>query len=191
MDIIFNVQLLLSREKIKTMTVNLEKIPSINDENLTKLPRLKKETKEMNIFFITFERDMVQMKNLTNKLNLSKAINLLFFMKSGNSTLLKFCMNPIGNPFSVSDGTIFHVKCYNDTIIREWHILDTNEMNVYKWAKWEPKTRRLLQLKNSRFKESYTLKGKVLFTATIAVKHKTTMFLLLKFSIKKSFSNSE
>ena len=173
MDLIFNVQLLLSRERIKTVTVNLEEILSINNENQNNndLLSLKEETKQMNVFFITLERDMIQMKNLTNKLNLSQTINLLFFVQTDNSPLLKFCMNPIGNPFHLRHGTIFHVKCYNDMRIREWHALNANEMNVYEWATWEPKARRLLQLKDSTFKESVKLHGKVLYTATIAVKH--------------------
>ena len=184
MDLIFNVQLMLSREKIKTVTVNLEEIPSINNANLINLQHLEGETKQMNVFFITFERDTIKMKNLTNKLNLSKMINLLFFIKTDNSSLLKFCMNPIGNPFHLSNDTILHVKCYNNTIIREWHALNSNEMNVYEWATWDPKTRKLFQLKNSTFKESNALNGKVLYTATIAVNHKITMNIKKVFQIQ-------
>ena len=171
MELIFNVQLLLSREKIKTATINLEEISSINNENLTNLQRLKKGTKPMIVFLITTETGWIKMKNLTKKLHLSNTIKLLLFMKTDERPFFEFCPNLVENPLHLRVGEEVLVKCYEDTLIREWHALNANEMNVHEWAPWEPSTKTLLKLENSMYKEGDALNGKVLYTATIAVKH--------------------
>ncbi|XP_033225747.1 uncharacterized protein LOC117178431 [Belonocnema kinseyi] len=158
MNTIFNMQMLLSSEKIRTVTLKLEEgfLPT---DYIKSLRNIKQP---MTVVFINCERDVIIMKNLSKELNRYAIITVVLFVKAFKSALIHTCMNPVGNPFLLSEGASFFVKCYEDIAIREWYALNENQMTIYERVIWEPARGLVVQSKKLMQSDNDVLNGKVL-----------------------------
>ena len=160
------MQLLLSKAKIITTTLNLEEVMSSNNYSKS----LRNDIKSMNVIFLKCEREIFQMRDLPKDLNFYEIMNLVLFVKGFETPLIEFCINPVENPFLLNEGVSFLVKCYEDIMIREWYSFNKNQMTIYERATWEPTTGLILKSKNLIQGEKDILNGKTLRIGTFWVR---------------------
>lgn len=130
------MQFLLIKKNITATDINLEKLPSLEDARIYNFKGLRKDDKAMSIFLLTSMRELNVMKNFTCLLTRTKIIYVALFMESKDSALRKICLKPIGNPFGLIKGVSFLVKCHDDNMIREWHSINDNKIEIHEKGIW-------------------------------------------------------
>ncbi|XP_033226237.1 uncharacterized protein LOC117178842 [Belonocnema kinseyi] len=173
--------ILFSRARMMTVTLKLEQ--GFLPQDYTK--SLRDVGKPMNVVFINSERDVKKMKDLSKQLSVYGKINLVLFVKEFKSPLIGTCMNPVGNPFRLSEGFSIFVKCYEDIAIREWYAFYENQLEIYERNTWEPAKGLVLKSKKLKQTDNDILNGKVLRIGRFSISEKydkyvDELFLALK-----------
>ncbi|XP_033225882.1 probable glutamate receptor [Belonocnema kinseyi] len=138
---------------------------------------LSDDKQPMNVIFINCERDVKKVRNLSKDLSLYGNINLLLFVKAFESPLIATCTNPVGNPFLLSEGVSFFVKCYEDIAIREWYAFNKNQLEIYERVTWEPERRLILKSRKLMQSDNDSVNGKVLRIGRFSMSDKFDEYL--------------
>ncbi|XP_033225717.1 probable glutamate receptor [Belonocnema kinseyi] len=157
---------------------------------------LKNDKQPMNVIFLNCERDVEKVRNLSKDLSFYGNINLVLFVKAFESPLIATCTNPVGNPFLLSEGVSFFVKCYEDIAIREWYAFNENQLEIYERVTWEPERGLVLQSQKLRQNDNDSVNGKVLRIGRFLISEKydkyfDELFLALKFAGNFTTKNIE
>lgn len=167
MNTILNMQMLFSRAKIMTVSVNLEEVLFRNKYTKS----FSRTTNRMNVIFVTSKRDVNKIKDLTKEPSFYGLVNLVLFVKSFETPSINFCMNPVGNPFLLSEGVTFFVKCYEDIRIQQWYAVNKNQLTIYDRTTWEPTSGLLFKSQKFVQSDKDILNGKVLRIGRIPVRY--------------------
>ena len=153
MYLIFNIQKILFKKRIMTVTINFKEF-SLNSDNSNNVRTLKKDTKPVNVYFLRSKREINKIKDFSKKISLKKIINLFIFMNTDENPLLQVCMNLIVNS-----------NCNQYNVTRERNPLKNEyQIGVSKKTSWEFKNR---NVPNTPQEEINALNGKVLRLGTI------------------------
>ncbi|XP_051173247.1 uncharacterized protein LOC127289379 [Leptopilina boulardi] len=168
-NLIFQIQVLLFKKNIPVSDINLRIISNLTDNRFHNFKGLRKDKYAMSVFILAYINDFDEMKKYIKLLRRTEVINFVIFMEHYGKIYTNICLNPIENPFGLSEGVSILVKCGKNVTIQEWHSINDTSIKIIPRATWEPK-------RSPRFNEisskllignRKTLMEKVLRTAII------------------------